>query len=300
VPKAAAALGPPNVVNDDGLRWSVVSGQSCYTLLIGADGEFVDRTRVDTIDADTEKFAACKEAAQRKAAMPALPAARKYDLTPRAQDILAQWRDGQFQQIFDAAHPDLRKAVGSPAGLAHLARLFDPVAGKLVKVGEPLEYPIADFTRYVKGPVRFEKGTLQFKLGFRIADGTPVLSDIGFTLPKELQQTPDPVGAEQLARKALDGLLTGTAAAVAAAADLELRVKLDGMPDLDPQLRELVRDLGRVESIKLADQHECAGNQCLRYELATAKGIASGTFALRFDVSRWEIDAFNLAKPDGQ
>jgi hypothetical protein len=297
VPKFVAVLGAPNLAGANRLGWFILDKETCHAITLTGDGEFVTATRFTSLEEISDDSAACKAQVGKHAKLPPLPADRRVDVDTPAKVVMAQWRDGQFQRLYDAAHPDLRKELGSPSAIAHIAELFAPITGKFVRLGSPLQHVTKDFGWYVTGPAIFENGTLAASIGFRLVDGKPRLVRLDLMLPKQLQRKPDPAEAAKLGRHALDLLLAGDVAAFMPLTMPVLAQQIRALPDLPGQLRTVVHKLGKVGEIKLGDQHECDGRQCLTFEIHTSNGSTTATFTTAFNISRWELWAFNLDPP---
>jgi hypothetical protein len=289
--KVVAVAGAPNIVGDEmHLDWFAVGKDSCSVLEMYPEGAFVKNSQITEYGDAAEEYKPCREAATKRAKLPAL-ADPTVDVDPPAREILAAWRDGKFQKIYDDAHPDLRSSVAGPEALARVAELFVPVAGKLVEIGSPWTHDMKHFSHRVSGPVKFDKGTLKFTLAFALSDGVPRLVHFNLELPPELQAHPDNADGETLARRALDALVAGRLD-VAISSDLarDMRTK----PTLMPELQKIVRDLGKVRSIAFLKANDCGDRRCVYYDLVGTKGKTAAEVVVAFDLSRWEVVGFTF------
>src|SRR5262249_48724444 len=121
--------------------------------------------------------------------------------------VFELWHDGKLAQIRDEGHPEFKGTV-LVATLERIRDLMAEAAGDFVRADKPFGHDTdKNGDLVVTGPAVYAKGTLSFKLAFRVVDGRPLLVDLNLALPKELQVKPDPKDADKLARDMLDGLL---------------------------------------------------------------------------------------------
>jgi hypothetical protein len=239
---------------------------------------------------DTESPVATSVPAPVPDATPSRPAV---DIDTPTRRIFDAWRDGHLQQIYDEAHPEFRKVVPL-ATLEYLHDRFGEAAGKFVKLGDKLEDTIDGETLIVAGDAIFEKGTLTFEVQMLVDGGKPLMSNFKLQLPKQLQGGDNPDEAQPVARKLLDGLLTGKLHRELF--DVDLQAKAEGK-NLEADLKKVLRRLGKVKRVAAPTRRECSEGACFSYDVIGAKAKAKFTADLKFEISRWEIDAFNIEVP---
>lgn len=298
VPKLAALLGTPAIVQADRVEWAFMDKQMCAHVVVTADADgFLKSWDTKEVALDTDEGPACKKLIGKKAKLPAkLRAPSPLDADAQAAEIIAQWGSGKFAEIFDGAHPDLRDSLGSPYVLVQFTRLFEMRAGKFVKLGTPLEHAFKNYGWMVSAPLVYEKGTLHVDLTFAAYKGKPALTNFNLTLPKELEAKPDPKDAARVARADLDLLLAAKTASFYDHVYWELAKKLP-RATLEPKLAEVLEKIGKVKSIKQLEQTTCDKNQCITYELTGAHGKSSASIELGFGVAEWLVMAFDVEPP---
>lgn len=223
----------------------------------------------------------------------AAPARPAVDIDTPTRHIFDAWRDGRMQQIYDEAHPEFRKGT-SIAAMQHLYELFGEAAGKFVKLGDKLEDKVDSETLIVKGDAIFEKGTLAFEVQLRVEGGKPLLYNFDLRLPKQLQGGDNPAEAEPVARRLLDGLVAGKLRRELL--DVDLLPNVEGN-DFEVNLKDALGRLGKVKRIAAPERRDCSVDACFTYDVVGSKTKATFTADLKFMISRWEIDAFNLEVP---
>lgn len=301
VPKVVAILGQPAVASDDHVEWAAMADGMCLHVTLDAtDDGFVHHVDRSGFGPGTDGRAECKKLTTKHAKLPAkLRAPQPIDADAQAATVIAQWGTGQFDAMFAAAHPQFKQGAGSPAALARLAHLFEMRAGKYVKLGAPLDHAFKDQAWVVTAPVVYEKGTLKIAASFALYEGKPMLVDIDVRLPKELQAHADPKEAAHDARAALDRLLAAKTDAFFEHMDRELAQKLS-RAEFDPKLADLLKKLGKVQSITQTEQHLCDDKhdrQCFAYDIKTANGTAKATLDMTYFIAEWVVYGFDLEPP---
>jgi hypothetical protein len=229
--------------------------------------------------------------------VPAIPEPAQYKLDTQTRSVLALWRDRKFDQLLAFAAPRLRAQV-TTATLARMAALYAPATGKLRQFDGPLSYSLKNFNRVVSGVAIFEKGEVAFEVGFEIVDGKPMVANFDLTLSEPMRMKPDPADAEKRARHALDLLLAEQFGKFAALAAPAFATKLREAPEMPDKMRDFFKTkLGKVKSIKLAEQRACDNDgpaHCVDYEITAAKDKALATMIMKFVISEWLLDGFNV------
>ncbi|MEO8551829.1 MAG: hypothetical protein ABI678_17755 [Kofleriaceae bacterium] len=182
VPKVVGILGQPNLATKDQLDWILVSDQACYQFMLISDGEFVKSATYDSTGNEVSTFAACKAKANSHAKVPPLPPVRVVDLAGPAKLAMTQWGAGEFQALFDAAHPEFQKSVGKASALKKAADQVTAKAGKFVKLDKPTQ-AAKGFGWFLTGTAVFEHKSVAIKLGFRLVDGQLRLAALDFPSP---------------------------------------------------------------------------------------------------------------------
>lgn len=299
IPNVGKLLGAPATATDDRIEWAVMDGDLCFHVVMTASANgFVDNVDSHGWGPGTEGFAACQKLVAKKAKLPAdLKGPRQLDVDPPARAVMELWGAGTFDAMLEAAHPSFRKTFNSSRAFAKLAKLFGARAGRFVKLGAPLVHSFKDSSWVVTAPAEYEKGSVTVTLSFQLDGDTPKLTNFDLRLPKALQATPDNKAAARAARAALDLLLAAKTDAFIEHWHWDLVEKLP-KADLEPQLREVLKKIGKVRSIKQTEQTTCDGRQCFTFELTSATGTAKATFDMGFAVAEWLVFGFNLAPPE--
>jgi hypothetical protein len=217
------------------------------------------------------------------------------DVDSAAIRVFELWKDGKLAQIRDEGHPEFKTTV-LVATLERIRGLMADAAGDFIRVDRPFAHatdPNGDLV--VTGPAVYAKGTLAFKLAFRVVDGRPLLVDLNLALPKELQVTPDPKDADTLARQMLDGLLHKMVRTELV--DPGVLVNMAPPAEIAAKLGNVLDQLGPIRSTKLLDQQPCGGGSCIVYEVKGAKGTGTAGFEVAFKVRKWTIRSFALNPP---
>jgi hypothetical protein len=299
IPKLAAILGAPQLAKDDRIEWARMVDDMCAHVVLKADADgFVQSfNTTESSKLDTEGWPPCKKLIGKKAKIPAkLRGPKPLDADALATTLVDDWGAGKFDELFKAAHPGMQESLGSPAVLAWLAKIFEERAGKFVKLGTPFEHAFKDSSWVVSAPLVYEKGTLHVALSFVPASGKILLTNFDLRLPKELQAHPDPKDAAREARADLDLLLAAKTDAMYQHMHWELAKKLPRAA-LDPQLADILKQLGKVQSIKQVEQTTCDDRQCFTFEVKGAHGTSKATFDMTFFVAEWIIYGFDLEPP---
>lgn len=298
IPKLAALLGPPAIAKDDRIEWALMDNEMCAHVVVTANADgFVKSVNTSEMAKDTSDAPSCLKLLGKKAKIPAkLRGPSPLDADAQAATVIEQFGSGKFGDLFDAAHPSFREGAGSPDQLARLARMFELRAGKFVKVGAPQDHAFKDNAWVVYVPVVYEKGTLHAAVSFVPSKARPVLVDFDLKLPKELQAHIDPKDAARAARADLDLLLAGKTDAFFDAMHRELSRKL-ARETFDPQLAALLKQIGKIKSVKQTSQTACEDRQCFAFDVVAANGTAKATMDMTFFIGDWVIYGFNLEPP---
>jgi hypothetical protein len=209
--------------------------------------------------------------------------------------LFEQWKAGQFAEIRDGSHPELKHTLR----IDTLQRMHDTMAdaaGDFVKAEPPFTHatdPNGDVV--VTGNAVYAKGTLTFKLTMRSGAGTPLLTDFNLALPKELQVTANPADAEKVARAMLDGLVHGKIKTELV--DPGALVNLGPPAARDAKLKAVLTKLGTLKSIGPPLQAGCSAAQCIRYELVGSKSTDVAVFEVGFKVRHWLVRSFTIGDP---
>ena len=300
VTKVTGVLGQPSIASETSIEWAVMTKDACMHVVLEATdngffvGHFASTLYQPKID---ELYPRCKKlAAQKKVKLPKLHTPAPLDADAQATTVVTELGTGKIEDLYQAASPAFRKSSGSPQQIARLMKLFEMRAGKFVKVGAPDDHAFKDSAWVVYIPVSYEKGTLRAAVSFVPYQGKPSLIDFRLTLPKELQAHPDPLDAARVARADLDLLLAAKIDAFFEHLDREV-IDNVSRATFDPQLTALLKQIGKVQSIKQTEQKECGNSQCFTFEIKAAGGTSTATFKLSFFIAEWVVSDFNLSPP---
>lgn len=300
VPKLVTLLGTPATATADQIEWASMQGDKCAYVVATADADgYLKDWNAYTSGEQGEHWPTCKKLLGKKAKLPAKlrGPGPKLDADAQTTAIMALWGAGSYAELYDASHPGLQEQLGSPDTLARIAKLFEQRAGKFVKLGAPLEHGFKHYGWTVSAPVIYEKGTLHADLTFHAEKGKPMLTNIHLTLPDELIEKRDPKEAAKVARADLDLLLAGKTATFYEHMQWDLPNKMP-RATLDAKLPGVLKNFGKVKSIKQTDQSDCGDDhQCFTYEVVGANGTGKATLELDFNIAEWLIVGFNLDAP---
>lgn len=303
VPRIAKLLGAPAAATDDQILWAVDRKGFCVVAEMKRDGLFVKSENVSGMSTEADEYKQCKKLASKHAKLPKLPAMPKVDVDTAARAVMALWKAGNYQALFDGAHSRLREDLQSPERFAHTAELYAPVAGKFVKLGAPLTHGVHHFAWVAKAPAIYEKGTLQAELRFDLEDGKPKLTGFELKIPPDMLAKRVPKEAEKVAHHALELLFADRLDDFILLAHPAMAGKLGPKAEFEKQLAGLMQKMGKIKKFSWNDIHDCAEQiphdteQCVSYDIDTTNGPAKGKVRMVMMVSQWRMLEFNVDPP---
>lgn len=270
----------------------------CWVIELAGERGYLTRSEVNGTSATEERAACHEKVGASTKSVPAIPPPAPLD-TDAAQAALATaFVAGNWKAIWELTDQEMRGTIGSPAGWAHFAGYFTPLAGNPIKVGASTTRTPKFFGWELSVPVTYDKGTLEMRVAWHRDGNALKIVNFDLKLPPQLQKKPVDADAAVFAKHATEVLVREPFATFVDLMTLGLQNKLaPTSQELAQQLHEVVAKLGKITAVKVTKQAACRDGQCFELAVVGTKAKTKATINATYSVSHWEVIAFNLDQP---